>query len=57
MVRINSSKLGQNAIDDMAMDIGQTPPDAIVVERQLRMVDVRLMQVQQLALFFKGIAH
>ena len=35
------SKLGQNAIYNMAMDIGDTPPDTVMVERQLRMVDAQ----------------
>jgi len=39
------SQLRQNAIDDMAMDIGQTPPDTVVVERQLRMVDAQLIAI------------
>jgi hypothetical protein len=54
--RTNSSKLGQNAIDNIAVDIGETSPDTVVVERQLRMVDARLMQFQQLVLIFKSIS-
>lgn len=56
MVRTNSSKLGQNAVDNTAMYIGHTLPDTVMVERQLRMVDARLMQVQQLVLIFKSIS-
>jgi hypothetical protein len=41
--RTNSSKLGQNAIDNIAVDIGETSPDTVVVERQLHMVDASLM--------------
>ncbi len=55
-VRTISSKLGQNAIDNMAVDIGETSADTVVVERQLRMVDARLMQFQQLVLIFKSIS-
>lgn len=33
------SSLRQNAIDDVAMDIGDTAPDTVVVERQLCVVD------------------
>jgi hypothetical protein len=55
-VPTNSSKLGQNAIDDIAMDIGQTPPDTEVVERQLRVDDARLMQFQQLVIIFTSIS-
>ena len=48
--------LSQNAIDNMAVDIGETLADTVVVERQLRMVDARLMQFQQLVLIFKSIS-
>jgi hypothetical protein len=33
------STLRQNAIDDMAVDIREPPPDTVVVERQLCVVD------------------
>ena len=33
------SSLCQNAIDDMSVDIREPPPDAIMVERQLCVVD------------------
>jgi len=39
--RFINMSLRQNAIDNMAMDIGETPPDTVVVERQLRMVDAK----------------
>jgi hypothetical protein len=39
------SQLRQNAIDNMAMDIGETPPDTVVVERQLCMVDTQLVAI------------
>jgi hypothetical protein len=41
LVRKTPSHLGQNAIDDIAVDIGQTPPDTVVVKRQLCVVDTK----------------
>ena len=41
VTRTINMSLRQNAIDNMAMDIGETSPDTVVVERQLRMVDAK----------------
>ena len=42
---VNPAQLLQNAIDDMAVDIRKPTTNSVVVERQLCMVDAKLVAI------------